>query len=76
MDGGSYDEIDITLYTVGYRRICHQRHECHGEIERDLSWDLKDDCNKSVSNGLYYAVIEAHGREGTERFIDKVLILR
>ncbi len=74
--GGPYDEIDISIYTTAFRRVCKQVHACHGEIEVELPWDLRDDYRKLVSNGLYYAVIETHCRGMVKQHIVKTLILR
>ncbi len=76
VDGGPYDEIDIAFYTVGYRKICCQKHHCHGETKTRLRWDLQDDCKEPVANGLYYAVMDTYARGVPERHIGKVLILR
>ncbi len=74
--GGPYDGIYMKVYTTGYRLVHRQDHPCGGREEEDLDWDLRDDSVNLVSNGLYYAVIETHGKGVTHRYTEKVMILR
>jgi hypothetical protein len=76
LDDGPYDEIDVSIYTTGLRKVCHKEHRCNGEKETEIIWDLKDDCKKQVSNGVYYAVIDTQTQGVPQRHIEKVLILR
>jgi hypothetical protein len=75
-DGGPYDKVLVKIYTTGFRNVCHVEHVCHGQDAEDVDWDLKDDCARLVSNGLYYAVIETHCNNKINRYTEKVLILR
>ena len=76
LDGGSYEKIELSIYTTALRKVRHQKHPCNGEIERELTWDLKDDCLKQVANGVYFAVIDTQAQGVPQRHIEKVLILR
>ncbi|HUO57429.1 MAG TPA: PQQ-binding-like beta-propeller repeat protein [bacterium] len=74
--GGPYDDIEVNVYTTSERRICHQKHDCHGLEEEDLHWDLRDGDGGLAANGLYYVVIETHKDGMVQKYCDKVLILR
>jgi sugar lactone lactonase YvrE len=68
------DQVRMTVYTVGYRRICQSTHRCQGESEMDMVWDLTDQQGARVSNGVYYVLFEKVG--GSHKSLCKVMILR
>jgi hypothetical protein len=73
---GPHDGVDISIYTTGLRRVCHKGHRCSGGNEEEIIWDLMDDCQKMVANGLYFAVIDTTFNGEHQRRTEKVLILR
>ena len=74
--GGPYEEIHVTVYTTSFRKICHQKPQCHGLMEEDVDWDLKDDYGAPVANGLYFVELETHQKGLVKKYVQKCLILK
>jgi hypothetical protein len=70
--------IEMEVFTVAFRRVCdHVTQVSSGNTgtSTTLQWDLHDNMNLPVSNGLYYIRIRVTGTQPTDKVM-KVLILR
>jgi len=76
VDGGPYDQVILTLFTSSGRQICRKVQTCHGEPEFDLTWDLKDNHQCQVCNGIYHAFIETHCKNEVRTYKEKVVVLK
>ena len=76
IDDGPYDQVTLTLYTFSGRQIFRKVHLCNGEVEFDLTWDLRDRYLSLVGNGVYYAFIETKWQREVRRYKEKVVIIR
>ena len=74
--GGPYKGITLKVFTTSLREICSKPHDCHGQEEEDLNWDLRDNSGYLVSNGLYYVNLQTQKDGIVENHICKVLVLR
>lgn len=74
--GGPYDEVHLSVYTTSLRKVCHLDHVCNNLIQENVEWELKDDQNVPVANGLYFVQIETKAKGVVRKYVTKCLILK
>jgi nitrite reductase/ring-hydroxylating ferredoxin subunit len=76
VDGGLYQKVDCSIYTVSSRCMHRESREIRNAEDQVFDWSLQDDHGVPVANGIYLAVFKIQTGFKTETHIAKVCILR